>query len=170
MEPAGTGCIHGWFGPCDRKHLTVHRLRCWMVWHMGRTRYGPKHPTPTLGQRLPRGITYFHAFYCIYAVIYISKLWSLLFYKTWNSFQTALDEYSKAHHVQLCCVNSRTVLLLAANKLLTSSITQHNTSIKYADIRLGCKHFGNHRKSGRGIRSNCVLCINIINCSQDFTL
>ena len=38
-EPAGTGCIHGWFGPCERKRFTVHRSRRWMVRPMGRTRF-----------------------------------------------------------------------------------------------------------------------------------
>ena len=67
-------------------------------------------------------------------------------FDTWNSFQTASDEYLKACHVQFCCVNSRTVL--AANKLLTSNSTQYSTSVKYTYIRLWCKHFGNPRKSG----------------------
>ena len=45
-EPTCTFCMHRWFGPCERKHFTVHRSRRWLVRPMGRTRYGPKHPTP----------------------------------------------------------------------------------------------------------------------------
>ena len=52
-------------------------------------------------------------------------------FNTWNSFQSTLDEYSKAHHIQFC-VNSRTDA--AANKLLTSNSTQYNNKIKYAYI------------------------------------
>ena len=51
-------------------------------------------------------------------------------FDTWNSFKTTLDEYSKARHIQLCCVTSRTVV--GANNLLTLNSTQYNTKIKYA--------------------------------------
>ena len=46
-------------------------------------------------------------------------------FDTWNYFQTTLDEYLKARHMQFCCVNSRTVV--AANKLLTSNSTPSTT-------------------------------------------
>ena len=53
-------------------------------------------------------------------------------FDTWNSFQTTIDKYSKARHMQFCFVNSRTVV--AANKLLTPNSTQYTTKIKYAYI------------------------------------
>ena len=85
---------------------------------------------------LALGMTCFIAFLnlCIYADLTMEPL--LLqegaTFDTLNSFQTTLDEYSKACHIQCYCVNSRTVV--AANKLLASNSTQYNTKIKYAYI------------------------------------
>ena len=72
---------------------------------------------------LALGITCFIAFLnimCIYADLTMEALFLQegATFDLWNSFQTTLDEHSKDRHIQLCCVNSRTVV--AANKLLTS--------------------------------------------------
>ena len=64
-------------------------------------------------------------FYCFFEHVYICydlTMEPLLLqegatFDTWKSFQTTLDEYSKACHIQFCCVNSRTVVTV--NKLLT---------------------------------------------------
>ena len=69
------------------------------------------------------GMTCFIAFLnmCVCIICYDLTMEPLLLqegatFNIWHSFQTILDEYSKARHIQLCCVNSRVVV--AANKLL----------------------------------------------------
>ena len=70
----------------------------------------------------------------------------------WQAFKDTLDTYAVDGHVQFCCVNSRTVA--TANKLLAVGSMPYKSDLKYAYIRLGCKHYGNPRKEGRGIRNN----------------
>ena len=73
----------------------------------------------------------------------------------WESFADALEQYSQTRHVQFNCVNSRTVA--AANKILLGAGKpgkDYAKEIKYAYIKLGCKHYGKPRRAGRGIRNN----------------
>ena len=71
-------------------------------------------------------------------------------FDSWEEFEVAKKQYSKGKNVQYVIDNSRTVS--AANKKLAVGRTRYDDKLKYAYVKLVCKHFGAGRKQSRGIR------------------
>ena len=72
-------------------------------------------------------------------------------FESWAEFQQFLNKYSEERHVQFITRGSRTVH--AANKQIVEGQRRYDAKLKYSYIRLVCKHYGNMRTRGMGIRA-----------------
>ncbi len=73
-------------------------------------------------------------------------------FDSFEQFERALETYCKANYVVLCTSQSERVE--TANKHISESAKPYDVKFCYRSIRYKCKHGGDIRSKGKGIRSN----------------
>ena len=82
----------------------------------------------------------------------VSELSSGMTFNSYDDFEKTLNSFSRENCVVFCVHKSESID--SANKKLSENVKPYDVKFRYRSVRLKCKHGGERRSSGLGIRSN----------------